>query len=592
MSNSKLASVTLISPNKNSPRNKPIDRISIHCFVGQVTAKRGCEVFQPTSKKASCNYVVGYDGSIGLCVDEGDRSWCTSSAANDHRAVTIETASDNKDPYAVTDKAYAALLDLVEDICRRNGKTKLLWLGDKDKTLAFKPAADEMVLTVHRWFANKACPGQYLLDRHPEIAAEVTRRLGGDAQTSGTGTTQATDNLYRGRKTWADAKSQVGAYKSVANAKRAVDSHPGYAAFDGTGKQVYPEPETSFRPYQVQVTTANLRIRTGPGTNYAATGGLHRSWRFHHRGGKPRHRQHRRVGQAQERSRVDQPGLRQENLNKGLLALRITSCARGPLCIGPCWPLCGPVWAFCVRGHKETPPPPYGRLFSNGKKPEGSEGGRPWARAKRRSGQRPRVEPQPLTCSAPSIEADREPVALQIGIRLGFLGEGAGLLLLAIPAQHHRVPYALDDPLELPVLLHQVEVDHLALCIRQLRHCSCLLTHNAVTIQTTVPPRMGHAPKEGVHQIGERLILHVVLQLVGIIRADGEVAVFDVAVCDAQGQPAIQKRLVIHIPCDKLHRLQHFDAFVCVHFKTLSRLPSSAPGGDPRSDGPGWAVSA
>lgn len=65
---------------------------------------------------------------------------------------------------------------------------------------------------------------------------------------------------------------------------------------------------------------------------------------------------------------------------------------------------------------------------------------------------------------------------------------------------------------------------------------------NAVTIQTTVPPRMGHAPKEGVHQIGERLILHVVLQLVGIIRADGEVAVFDVAVCDAQGQPAIQKK--------------------------------------------------
>ena len=274
MSNSKLASVTLISPNKNSPRNKPIDRISIHCFVGQVTAKRGCEVFQPTSKKASCNYVVGYDGSIGLCVDEGDRSWCTSSAANDHRAVTIETASDNKDPYAVTDKAYAALLDLVEDICRRNGKTKLLWLGDKDKTLAFKPAADEMVLTVHRWFANKACPGQYLLDRHPEIAAEVTRRLGGDAQTSGTGTTQATDNLYRVRKTWADAKSQVGAYKSLANAKRAVDRHPGYAAFDGTGKQVYPEPETSFQPYQVQVTTANLRIRTGPGTNYAATGGF------------------------------------------------------------------------------------------------------------------------------------------------------------------------------------------------------------------------------------------------------------------------------------------------------------------------------
>ena len=89
MSNSSLATYTLISPNKNSPRNHKIDTISIHCFVGQVTAKRGCEVFQPSSKQASCNYVVGYDGSIGLCVEEKDRSCCTSSSSNDHRAITI-----------------------------------------------------------------------------------------------------------------------------------------------------------------------------------------------------------------------------------------------------------------------------------------------------------------------------------------------------------------------------------------------------------------------------------------------------------------------------------------------------------------------
>ena len=98
MSNSSLATYTLISPNKNSPRNHKIDTISIHCFVGQVTAKRGCEVFQPSSEQASCNYVVGYDGSIGLCVEEKDRSWCTSSSSNDHRAITIETASENKAP--------------------------------------------------------------------------------------------------------------------------------------------------------------------------------------------------------------------------------------------------------------------------------------------------------------------------------------------------------------------------------------------------------------------------------------------------------------------------------------------------------------
>ena len=135
MSNSPLATVTQLSPNRNSPRNHKIDRITIHCFVGQVTAKRGCEVFLPASKKASCNYVVGYDGSIGLCVDEGDRSWCSSNSANDNRAVTIETASDNKHPYAVTEKAYAALLDLVTDICRRNGAKRLLWFADKERSL-------------------------------------------------------------------------------------------------------------------------------------------------------------------------------------------------------------------------------------------------------------------------------------------------------------------------------------------------------------------------------------------------------------------------------------------------------------------------
>ena len=177
MSNSPLVTYTQISPNKTSPRNQAIDRITIHCFVSQVTARRGCEVFQSTDREASCNYVVGKDGDIGLCVEEKDRSWCSSSAANDNRAVTIEVASDTTAPHAVTDAALRATIDLCEDICRRNGKTKLLWFGDKDKTLAYTPAPDEMVMTVHRWFAAKACPGDYLYERHGMIAQEVTRCL-------------------------------------------------------------------------------------------------------------------------------------------------------------------------------------------------------------------------------------------------------------------------------------------------------------------------------------------------------------------------------------------------------------------------------
>lgn len=173
---------TRITNNKTTLASKKLNRISIHCFVGQVTAKQGVDYFATTDRQASSNYVVGYDGSIGLSVDEKDRAWCTSSASNDKQAITIEVASAVKDPYEVTDAAYAALLDLITDICQRWGKTKVIWNENKDEALAYVPAENEVVLTVHRWFAAKACPGQYLLDKHAEIAATVTDRLTQPAQ--------------------------------------------------------------------------------------------------------------------------------------------------------------------------------------------------------------------------------------------------------------------------------------------------------------------------------------------------------------------------------------------------------------------------
>ena len=227
--NSSLATVKMISPNRTPDRNHAIDTITIHCFVGQVTAKRGCEVFQPSSKGASCNYVVGYDGSIGLCVEEKDRSWCTggykkvnganvpirvngiSGSSNDYQAVTIEVACDAAHPYAITEKAMAALIELCADICRRNGIKKLLWSGDKN--LVGNPSKQN--LTVHRWFANKACPGDYIYQRLGDIATKVNAKLG----SSSVPTT--------------------------------------------------PAAPVSNVPYKVRITATNLRIRKGPGTDTA-----------------------------------------------------------------------------------------------------------------------------------------------------------------------------------------------------------------------------------------------------------------------------------------------------------------------------------
>ena len=175
MSNSPLATYTRITKNKTSPRNHAIDTITIHCIVGQWTAKQGCDYFATTDRQCSANYVVGKDGSIGLSVDEKDRSWCSSNGTNDNRAITIEVASDTTHPYAVTAKAYAALLDLVTDICKRNGIKKLVWSTNKNDRVNHLNGCN---MTVHRDYANKSCPGDYLYNRHGQIAAEVNKRLG------------------------------------------------------------------------------------------------------------------------------------------------------------------------------------------------------------------------------------------------------------------------------------------------------------------------------------------------------------------------------------------------------------------------------
>lgn len=206
MTNSELATITKLSPNKTSPRNHEADTISIHVMQGQLSATSCGAIFENPKRKASSNYGIGKGGDIGLYVKESDRSWCTSSKANDNRAITIEVASDKTAPYKVTEAAYNALLDLVTDICRRNNIKKLVWSTDKKTRINHWNGAN---MTVHRDFAAKACPGDYLYNRMGEIADEVNRRLG----------------------------------QNVA-------------------------PQTGVSPYTVQITANVLNVRKGPGTSY------------------------------------------------------------------------------------------------------------------------------------------------------------------------------------------------------------------------------------------------------------------------------------------------------------------------------------
>lgn len=181
-SNSSLVSYTKLTNNHYAGRKYPITRITPHCVVGQCSVETLGNVFYPASRRASCQYGIGSDGRIGMYVEEKNASWCSSSYDNDNRAVTIECASDTTAPYAFRPAVYDSLVKLCADICRRNGKTKLLWLGSKEKALAYTPKSNEMVLTCHRFFANKSCPGGWMYARMGDLANKVNALLGSDTQ--------------------------------------------------------------------------------------------------------------------------------------------------------------------------------------------------------------------------------------------------------------------------------------------------------------------------------------------------------------------------------------------------------------------------
>lgn len=231
--NSSLVNYTKISPNKTSPRTHDIDTITIHCVVGQCTVEALGNVFAPTSRQASSNYGVGKDGRIGMYVEEKDRSWCSSNSANDNRAVTIEVASDTTDPYAVTDAAYEALIKLVADICKRNNIKKLVWSNNKNDRVNHLNGCN---MTVHRDYANKSCPGDYLYNRHGDIANRVNAILNGNTTEEEEEMTQEQFNTMMNTWIAEQAEKDPGTWSAE---QRTWAEKNGYVNGDNQGRKMY-----------------------------------------------------------------------------------------------------------------------------------------------------------------------------------------------------------------------------------------------------------------------------------------------------------------------------------------------------------------
>ena len=195
-----------ITPTNYSKRTDPIDRLTIHCVVGQLPALQVAKMFTP-QRKASANYIIGKDGEVVRNVPEDLRAWTSGTGnkkgSNDMRAITIEVASDTTKPYAFNNKAYASLVELSKDICKRYGK-KLVYISDKNKALAYVPKSDEMLITFHRWFQAVECPGDWFVNKTPDFVKEVNNNIVISNPSNN-------DKLYR---------VQVGAFRSRENAEK------------------------------------------------------------------------------------------------------------------------------------------------------------------------------------------------------------------------------------------------------------------------------------------------------------------------------------------------------------------------------------
>ncbi len=288
MSNSPLVTYTKLSPNHSGKRTKPIDTITIHCVVGHCTVKTLGDIFAPTSRQASSNYGVDDWEGIGLYVPEANRSWCTSSNANDQRAITIEVASDKTEPHAFTASAYETLTKLVVDICKRNNIEKLVWSTDKNERVNHLNGCN---LTVHRDYANKSCPGNWMYGKMGEFAAEVNKRLGAAAPQPSTIKEGALVKIKPGSKyysgkaipawvmsdEWYISSLPVGSDRAVLgknkSGKNDIQSPIKVSRLTVVGSAA-PQPSVPATPtaYTVKVNITDLNIRSGAGTNYKIVG--------------------------------------------------------------------------------------------------------------------------------------------------------------------------------------------------------------------------------------------------------------------------------------------------------------------------------
>lgn len=225
----------MIITNKYITNNRPYEKrkkttaIAVH-YIGNAgtSAEANRNYFQNNNDDVSANYIIGLNGEIICCIPPDEVAWCTCQANS--YSVSIENCHPDSTG-KFNSKTYQSLVELCAYLCRKYG-------------------LDESDLIRHYDVTGKVCPKGFVpkskggSDDNSNTAwkkfkADVKAKLGGTSTTTNT----KTATFYRVRKSWSDAKSQIGAFSSLDNAKKACKA--GYTVYNKLGKAVYTKAETS-----------------------------------------------------------------------------------------------------------------------------------------------------------------------------------------------------------------------------------------------------------------------------------------------------------------------------------------------------------
>lgn len=236
-----------------------IKYIVIH-YVGALGgAKANCQYYAGQYIGASAHYFVGFEGEIWQSVPDEDVAWHCGANSSKHKECrnsnsigielcvrkrdTSRLGAEDKDWY-FEDETVAAAVELTKYLMKKYGVPASRVIRHYDVT-------------------GKICPNPYVYNTTAHTWDEFKKKISGAAAPT-------TKKLYRVRKSWKDAASQLGAFEELENAKNACKE--GYTVYDWDGKAVYSKQTTKKLPYKVQIDVDDLRIRTGAGTGYAVTG--------------------------------------------------------------------------------------------------------------------------------------------------------------------------------------------------------------------------------------------------------------------------------------------------------------------------------